>query len=424
MPQAAQQKPSLNFQKVYKKPSLSIYIHIPYCQQHCSYCDFVTLKEGDIQETKDYIETLKKEIQNQAYFFSNIPIETIYFGGGTPSLLSASEIKSILDEIQKIGPIQKSAEVTIEVNPGTLPDKKLSEYQQAGINRFSLGVQTFTPWFLKKSGRMHSVEDSLKDLQRLQSQASNFSLDLMFGLPHQNLESLKKDVYQALFFEPQHISLYNLTLPSRHQLNKDRPLEEEQIKMFHWLEETLQKHGLIRYEISNFGKSGFFSRHNQAYWKGKTILALGISAHSYLSPDFLSANGSNIDNDYGIRFWNSSHMETYVQQVLQGEQQDKSSLKSPTPFSHLKSNQTEILKPFESLTEFCYIRLRTIEGLSLIEMQALYPAYWCDLASQKIEVLKQKDYLIQDQDTVTLTAKGKILSNQVFLDLTFLSKDL
>lgn len=394
---------------------LFLYTHIPYCLSRCSYCDFVTFEKDKILPSSSYIELVSQEIKSQSQFFKNSEVQTCYFGGGTPSLLPASEIAQLLCVFKKHFRFREQPEITLEINPGTLDEQKLTEYQHMGINRFSLGVQTFNEWFLKVSRRFHTAEDSLKTLRLFQKEKLNFSLDLMFGLPKQSLKDLQEDVNRALEFNPPHISLYNLTLASKHPLNKNRATEQEQLEMHLWLEEKLKAHGLIKYEISNFAKQGLTSQHNQAYWKGQSVLGLGLSAHSYLKPCFLEGFQNATASPYGIRFWNASQMETYIKQI--------SLLNSKTPFDHLNSSQKEFLKDYEALTDFCYTRLRTKEGLCEKELKALYPQYLCELVLVKLKNLLKKSWLEQAASSFRLTQEGEILSNQVFLELTFSQKD-
>ncbi|MGI9548378.1 MAG: radical SAM family heme chaperone HemW [Bdellovibrionales bacterium] len=389
-----------------------IYVHIPYCRSRCTYCNFITFENGQTVPVKDYVQFLKKEIQNKARFFKNSVSETVYFGGGTPSLIPSEDLTDILKTIKQHFTLKKDPEITIEVNPGTITEKDLEIYQKEGVNRFSLGVQTFNQWFLEKSRRFHTVEDSLKDLKMFQKHHINYSLDLMFGLPQQTISDLKFDVQQSLLFDPYHISLYNLTIPPGHELSKNRASEIKQKEMFEWIEQYLAGHGLEKYEISNFAKAPYFSRHNLAYWGGETVLGLGISAHSYLSPNFQNIKESN---PYGIRFWNSSQMTTYLKQASQNN--------LSSPFNSLNSKQVEILNCYESLTDFCYTRLRTRKGLCLKELKKLYPKFLYNYTRTKLHHLINQNWLKKRSSLFSLTPKGEILSNQVFLELTFLKKD-
>ena len=389
---------------------LFLYVHIPYCKQKCSYCDFITFEKNKILPSRDYVSVLKKEIKSQSKFFKKNLVQTLYFGGGTPSLIPAQEIGEIISEMKKHFHFDLQPEITIEINPGTLGENKLEEYQKYGVNRFSLGVQTFTPWFLKKSGRLHTVEDSVKDLKLLQKNKLNFSLDLMFGFPHQTLASLKEDVHQALSFDPSHVSIYNLTIPKNHELSLNRPQETTQIKMFQIIEEELKKGGLNKYEISNFAKKNRTSKHNSAYWEGKLVLGLGVGAHSYLPSSFTQ------NNKYGLRFWNSYQLKNYISQRTKSQQK--------LPFENLPEKQVENLKAHEALTDFCHTRLRRKKGLLLKELQALFHSSLSNKVESRLLNLKKENWLEETSGSFSLTPQGELLSNQIFLGLTFSQKDL
>ena len=332
-----------------------MYIHIPYCKQKCSYCSFVTFRKGEVIPSKDYVKYLKLEIQKEAPFFKDFSVETIYFGGGTPGLIPSSEISDVLNSLYKNFSLAPSPEITIEMNPGMLNSNTLSHYLESGINRFSLGVQTFKEDFLKKSGRLHSQKDSLHDLKLLSEKNLNYSLDLLFGIPDQNLKSLKSDVKKALEFHPPHLSAYNLTIPKTHELSKGRASEREQAQMFFLLEDMLSSSGLHSYEISNFARKDHESRHNLAYWSQKPVLGLGVSAHSYLPPP---------NTPFGVRFWNASKMKSYLAQTKDPSRK--------TSFPPEFKSRFEILKPQEALTDFCYTRLRKREGLFVQETPKLF----------------------------------------------------
>lgn len=392
---------------------LFIYIHIPWCEQQCSYCDFATYKTNSLEDSKNYVSIVRKEIKNKSIFFKNFKVKTVYFGGGTPSLIPGEDIVSILKELKSQFVFDISPEITIEVNPGTLTKEKLHLYKAHQINRYSLGVQTFTPWFLNQSGRQHSVEDSLEDLKYFQENHSNFSMDLMFGLPKQTFKDFQKDVKTALNFNPPHISLYNLKIPPHHNLAQKRAPEEEQKKMFLWMETALSKKGLKKYEISNFAIKDRESLHNSAYWTGKNILGLGLSAHSHLQTLTGNFNTSTV---YGVRFWNSRHLKTYTKQVQK--------ICNRNPFDNLPSNQIEVLKMHEALTDFCHTRLRKKTGFSFKELFSLFPQETEQVLSLRLKELKAQKYIRKTNGFFHLTKKGEILSNLVFLQLTFLKKDL
>ena len=393
---------------------LFIYVHIPYCLRRCSYCDFVLYEKGKGGDSKDYVALVRQEIKNKQSFFKNFQVKTVYFGGGTPSFIPADEIVSILKELRAYFAFDEAPEITIEVNPGNLTKEKLSLYQDSHINRYSLGIQTFDEKFLKKSGRSHSVRDSVKDLLFFQTEKLNFSLDLMFGLPEQSLKDLKEDVQTALSFTPPHISLYNLTVPAQHSLARNRASQTEQSRMFQWIEKALLKQGIRKYEISNFSLKDHESRHNLAYWEGKDVLGFGLSSHSYLKT---LPGVHSMKTPYGVRFWNSSHLKAYKTQV-----QEMVCQKSP--LDNLPENQKEFLKAHEALTDFCHTRLRKREGLSLRECLSLFPLRVSEKLLPRLLKLKKQEYLESRDNRFYLTGKGEILSNPVFLQLTFLEKDL
>lgn len=389
--------------------SLFLYVHIPYCKQKCSYCNFITFEKNKILPSKDYVDVLKKEIASQSPFFKNNPVQTIYFGGGTPSLIPAEEIGEIIKELKNHFLFLKKPEITIEINPGTLGESKLNFYQKYGINRFSLGVQTFTPWFLNKSGRLHTAEDSINDLTLLQKNKLNFSLDLMFGFPYQTLSSLKEDIKKALAFDPNHVSVYNLMVPKTHELAIERPEENIQVKMFSTIEEELRKHRIYKYEISNFSKKNYQSRHNSAYWNGSLTLGLGVSSHSYLPKNFTE------NNNYGVRFWNSYQLKNYISQ--------KNKKQKLSPLEGFPKHQIEYLKLHEALTDFCHTRLRKTKGLSTKELKSFFSPSISNQVIERLLQLEKDQWLKETDGFFSLTKKGEILSNQVFLRLTFSEKD-
>ena len=394
---------------------LFIYVHIPYCERRCSYCDFAVFEKDKVLPSSEYISFLKQEILNKQKFFESAFVKTIYFGGGTPSLIPAEKLTEVIQEIKTCFSVSPTAEITIEVNPGTLTEESLNEYQAHGVNRFSLGVQTFDSQFLKKSGRSHEAEDSLNDLTLFQKTNLNFSLDLMFGLPHQTLSKLEEDLGKTLPFSPPHVSLYNLTIPKGHALSANRASERAQVKMFQLIEKTLKTEGLKKYELSNFSKKGFHSRHNSAYWDGSSFLGFGVSAHSYLSPRH-NVPGFLNNQPFGCRFWNSRSLPAYIKQV--------SIPCVHSPVDNLPPKQVEPLKLHEALTDFCHTRLRTTKGLSLKELNHSFPEEVSEPVQQKLFSLTKNGWLKPKHSRFSLTEKGGILSNQVFLQLTFLEKDL
>lgn len=252
------------------KKCIGIYIHIPFCKAKCNYCDFVSFanKRNLINE---YIEAVTKEIKHNN--LERYDIDTVYIGGGTPSVLDSKDISKILEELKPN--IKEGAEVTIEINPGTANKEKLEDYKEAGINRISIGLQTTDDELLKQIGRIHSYEEFLKVYKTARKVGfKNINVDLMLGLPNQNLEILEKSIKQILRLKPEHISVYSLILEENTKLFEmidkgelELPNEEMEREMYWKAKERLEEKGYIHYEISNFAKNGYKSMHNSNCWE-------------------------------------------------------------------------------------------------------------------------------------------------------------
>lgn len=398
--------------------SFGLYFHIPYCLQKCHYCDFTTFDLNHQITPPEYTRLLIMELRSRSKFVSKKDVSSIYFGGGTPSLLPAEDILTLRHEIANVGfNIHPEAEITIEINPGTISSRQLDLYLAAGVNRFSVGVQTFNDQILKLCGREHSADDSRSTLRFLINNKLNYSFDLLFGLPHQSLSSLKNDLDELLTFSPPHVSLYNLTVPKKHFMNLHRPDDEIQAEMFQIIEGELSRADLFRYELSNFARPGFESRHNQIYWSDQSYWGLGVSAHSYW-PDV---------SPFGVRFWNPHSSKHYVDQVTSFSQQMAPIAKSPptpsqVPF--LPPRQIESLALHEALTDFCHTHLRMMRGLSVKALEQKFGPEIARLALGRLDALVQTDFLIKKNFFFSLSKKGLALANRVFLDLTFLPNDI
>ncbi|MDI6766329.1 MAG: radical SAM family heme chaperone HemW [Bacteroidota bacterium] len=265
----------------------SIYIHIPFCERKCIYCDFYSVE--DLFSAEMYLDALKNEIEMYADYGIKEEVETIYFGGGTPSLLKSQSIVDILHDLKKTFSIRADAEITIEVNPGTVKEEKLRSYREAGINRISIGVQSFDDGDLKFLTRIHSVEQAIQTIQIARSCGfENLSLDMIYALPSQSLVTWQKNLDRAISFNPEHISAYGLTIEDETPLgrlvkqNEIIPVQlDNEAAMYELTMECLQKRGYEHYEVSNFSKPGFKSKHNCNYWNHSNYLGLGPSAHSF-----------------------------------------------------------------------------------------------------------------------------------------------
>lgn len=384
-----------------------IYVHIPYCLQRCSYCDFATFVQSEIPPSKDYIELLKKEIRIKAPFFSKKKLSTLYFGGGTPSLLPAEQIKEVITALQDIGlGLSTDTEVTIEINPATVSEQKLSEYLKMGINRFSVGAQTFNDALLKSVRREHNADQTRGTLNLLKKYNLNFSFDLLFALPGQTLDMLRIDLDEVEKFMPSHISPYCLTVPEGHHLNMGRPPEQEQIEMFELIQKKLSSLNYQRYEISNFARDGLTSKHNQLYWDGNTYWGVGLSAHSY-TPEV---------GDFGARFWNPPGYSAYQSRIE--KMKDIYSVFDP------KGSDHEQLEAHQSLSDFCHISLRRVQGLDSDKLRSTWGDAGWRLVSGPLNELKSRGLVQNSHANIwNLTEEGLLLSNQVFASLTFLTEE-
>lgn len=389
--------------------AFGVYFHIPYCLQRCTYCDFATYEFSKILPPKDYIQLVLEEMNQKSNYYQPQKLDTIYFGGGTPSLIDPQLILSLIQGLEKHGfKTRPDTEITIEINPATINEDKLKQYLDFGINRFSVGAQTFDNTLLKMVHREHNAQQTLETLHLLAKNNLNFSFDILFALPHQSFTGLQKDVEIAIQQGASHISPYCLTVPSGHPLSKNRPPEDEQIDMFNFIREKLIANGFNQYEISNFSIPGFESKHNLLYWTDQEYWGLGLSAHSYSKK-----------SKYGTRFWNLNHIQQYQEQTTIFQNQCFNE-----PESHLPSEQFEILEPHQALTDFCYTSLRTSKGLDLKQLSVKFDQ---DVTTKVIGILQNqihKDYLFWQDDSVFLSDSGNIASNLVFEKLTFLKEDL
>ncbi|WP_312341774.1 radical SAM family heme chaperone HemW [Chryseobacterium binzhouense] len=318
-----------------------IYIHIPFCKQKCSYCNFhfstsLQFKDEMIAAIKNEIRLRKDELQNKS-------LKSLYFGGGTPSILSADEINSLIDEILKYFSFAKDIEVTLEANPDDLDKNFLKALSGSPVNRLSIGTQSFFEEDLKLMNRAHDASQAESSIKRAQDFGfENLSIDLIYGSPTSNLEIWKQNLSKTIALEIPHISSYALTLEPKTALENwvakgkvSTPKEEEQNHEFYYMKDFLKENGFEHYEISNFAKPGFHSKHNSAYWKYQEYLGIGPSAHSY--------NGND------GRSWNVANNQQYIKKLNSG----------------LLAAETEILSQKDQFNEMIMIGLRTIWGVNI-----------------------------------------------------------
>ncbi len=382
-----------------------VYIHIPFCRSRCSYCDFATDVFKNEETVERYVNALTKEITNYELRITNsskdqrpktkdqIEVDTVYFGGGTPSLLAPKQLDRILDSIHEKFSVDEKSEITMEMNPATVTIETLKNYKSLGVNRASFGAQTFDDTELKRLGRRHTAQDVRETIELLRNaKYENVSFDLIAGLPRQTLKDWERNLTEALNLNPEHISLYLLEIhegtPLAEQIRSGRqPLPDEDLagEMYLLMLEKLATQNYAQYEISNFSRTGFESKHNLKYWQFAPYFSFGVSAHSF--------DGEN------LRWSNERDTFAYVKKIENGE--------SPI------TEQIELDKSTRR-AEYAFLRLRLNEGIDLGDYEN---KFGIDLTKEYAEDLARltKAGLIEfADDHLKLTKKGKLYSNEVF----------
>jgi len=371
-----------------------IYIHIPFCKQACSYCDFYFTTH--LLDKQDFLDVLIKEIAIRKTYLKSLPIETLYFGGGTPSQLSTKELQTVINAVRIHYNVIENAEITVESNPDNLTEEYLQQLFSIGVNRLSIGIQSFKNEDLELMNRAHNSQEaeSCVALAR-KSGFKNISIDLIYGLPNATLEDWKTNVEKALQLDTEHISAYNLTIekgtPLAHSVTKGRitiPSDHEVVLQHNLLLELLAKGGLEHYETSNFAKKSFRSKHNSSYWKGTHYLGVGPSAHSF--------NGIS-------RSWNISNTKKYVELIEQGK-------------SHF---ETETLSLIDRINEFILTGLRTTEGIDLVHFESYFGKKALSSLHRESQESLSKGLLEKKQHRLIVTARGKVLLDGITSDLFF-----
>lgn len=368
---------------------IGIYVHIPFCKQKCYYCDFVSYCTKD-NLIEDYVKAVEKEIE-----LKNIKstITTIYIGGGTPSYIDSNYIKEIVNKIFEKN-VSKEAEITIEVNPGTVTFEKLQDYKDCGINRLSIGLQSTQDELLKKIGRIHNFEEFLNTYKMAKKIGfKNINIDLMIGLPGQRISDLKDSLEKVVKLKPKHISVYSLIVeegtPISEKIQKgelELPDEETERNMYWYVKNMLELNGYIHYEISNFAKKGYYSKHNMNCWEQKEYLGIGSAAHSYRDI---------------TRYSNTTNVEEYIKNVKQNK---------------LERNRIihEIQKEDDTKKEFMLLGLRKIEGIKISDFKNKFGDNPIYLYRTELNKLVEEKLIIVDDDNIRLTNKGIDLANLVW----------
>ena len=384
--------------------NFGIYVHIPFCKKKCKYCDFISFENKEDNIKEKYIDKLLEEIDivfsedSKKYKdidFSKINfrnVDTIYFGGGTPSFINEDLIEKVLNRIKERFNVLDDAEITLELNPGTANKEKLEFYKKIGINRLSIGLQSAENRLLKLIGRVHTYEEFLSIYNEARNVGfKNINVDLMLALPTQTMNELVNSLIKVINLNPEHISLYSLILEEGTVLEKEinegkfELLSEDMERKMYWkTKRMLEKNKYFQYEISNFSKKGFESKHNYNCWNQNDYLGFGVAAHSYL-------------ND--IRFTNTNLIEDYIDKSLNDS------------FDILEKQTKE-----DKVKEYMILGLRKIDGVKISEFEQKFGINPLLAFRFEIEKLVQKDLIEIDLDNIKLTKNGLDFANIVFTE--------
>lgn len=369
-----------------------IYLHIPFCKQACHYCDFhfSTTMTGRAR----LLEAMEKEIALRKDYLGTNELTSVYLGGGTPSILTKEELDSIFNAISAHFIIAPGAEITLEANPDDLDEKKLRELDESPVNRLSIGIQSFSEEDLRFMNRAHNVEQALSCVKKAQQLGmENISIDLIYGTPTMNDEQWEKNLAAAISLNVPHISAYCLTVEPRTALadfikkGKSKPVDEEtSSRQFLTLIDTLEKNGFVQYEISNFGKPGYFAVHNSSYWLGDRYLGIGPSAHSF---------------DGSSRQWNIANNIKYTSGVFEGK-----------PLT-----EKESLSKTQRYNERIMTSLRTIWGIDMNTIAKDFGPVIHNQLEASLAPLEEHELLIRRKNKVHLTTAGKLLADKIASDL-------
>lgn len=372
-----------------------IYIHIPFCKQACHYCDFHF--STSMKKKEEMVLAIAKELQLRKNDFKKEVVETIYFGGGTPSVLTTTEIQFLIDEVYGNYKIAENPEITLEANPDDLSTDRIFELSKSPINRLSIGIQSFFEDDLQMMNRAHNSAEAKKCLEEATKYFDNISLDLIYGIPGMSNERWKENIETALSFGIPHISSYALTVEPKTALNKliqtgkiAKPSDESAQEHFAILVEILEANGFVHYELSNFGKENYFSKNNSAYWLGKKYIGVGPSAHSY---DGIS------------RSWNVSNNSIYIKSILED--------KLP--------NEVEVLSVTDRYNEYIMTGLRTIWGVDLNRIEAEFGSEYLNYLNKQSQKFLNDGLLVIDDGVLKPSPKGKFLTDGIASDLFYLN---
>lgn len=376
------------------KNELELYLHIPFCVRKCAYCDFLSSPENG-ETIENYVEALIREIKAYQALSLNDIVVTIFFGGGTPSVLEGNQMERIFEALHEVFEIAEDAEITVEANPGTVTQEKLSAYRKLGINRISFGLQSADNGELKLLGRIHTYEQFLESYEMARTAGfTNINIDLISAIPKQTVRSWEETLKRIIRLKPEHISAYSLIIEEGTSfaklygegspLERDLPSEEEERLMYEKAEEILGENGYHRYEISNYAKEGYECRHNIGYWRRTEYLGLGLGASSLIE---------------NRRFQNLSDYAAYQNAVQNG--------------SHIVREE-ERLTQEDEMEEFMFLGLRMAAGICRSDFRNTFGKTVEMVYGDVIQTLEKQELLKCEEDRIFLTARGVDISNYVF----------
>ena len=372
-----------------KADAVGLYVHIPFCKRKCNYCDFCSFSDIKKEQREKYIDCLIAEIRSYKKE-PKIIVDTIFFGGGTPSLLEPQELSNICAAIYDSFSVTEGAELTLEVNPKTLSEEKCKAYKALGVNRISIGMQSIHENELKKLGRVHTFEDFLEAYKMVKAAGiKNISFDIMYGIPEQTKESFRKTLEKVVSLDPSHISVYGLILEENTPFWDVRdklplPDEDTECDMYYLASEILCKNGYSHYEISNYSKAGLESKHNLKYWRNMEYIGVGVAAYSYYG---------------GKRYGNTRELSEYISSECK------------------QYKDEEILSSADVAYEYAMLGLRLSEGISLSEYKRLSGNEFAKGKEDTLSHLLKAGYIIKEGDRIALTEKGFYISNTILTEL-------
>lgn len=377
--------------------SVGIYIHIPFCKQKCKYCDFTSFSCME-DKYDEYFKYLQQEISEKSEELSNeeIEIDTIYIGGGTPSIVPAEYIEGIIKLLSVKFKVSKNAEITIEANPGTVDKEKLEKYINVGINRISIGLQSTNDNLLKMLGRIHTYNEFEKVFDEARMVGfKNINVDLMIGLPNQTIDDVQESLKKIIKKSPEHISVYSLIVEEDTKMfdliesgKLELPSEELEREMYWKVKNVLQENGYTHYEISNFAKQGYESKHNSNCWKQHSYLGFGVAAHSYYD---------------GMRYSNITDINRYIENYKNGES-------IYNVVFHEKQSKEQMMK------EYMLLGLRKIDGVKISEFKEKFVDNPLYIFREQLNKLVEQDLIEVSENNIYLTDRGLDLANVVWME--------